>query len=89
LRRNLGSPFVRYQANHGRRLATAGMSKREAQYRGYNIEVERRGREFRISITPGRPELPVLHGQALSPLVPTWEGAFAEAQRRIDQALST
>jgi hypothetical protein len=67
---------------------SAGMAMRETQYRGYNIELDRRGREFHISITPSCPELPVLRRRSFRALVPSWEGALEEAKRQIDQALS-
>ena len=65
------------------------MAKRETQYRGYKIEVERRGRDWRISASPTRPELPILHEHSFQALIPSWEGAVDEAKRRIDRILPT
>ena len=64
------------------------MAKRETQYRGYKIEVERKGRDWRVSVSPTRPELPILQQPSFQTLVPSWEGAVDEAKRRIDRALS-
>ena len=59
------------------------MAKRETQYRGYKIEVERRGRDWQIRVSPTHPELPILHQHSFQTLVPSWEGAVDEAKRRI------
>ena len=64
------------------------MAKRESQYRGYKIEVEHRGRDWQIRVSPTHPELPILHQHSFQTLVPSWEGAVDEAKRRIDRLLS-
>ena len=65
------------------------MAKRETQYRGYQIDVERRGRDWQIRVSPTRSELPILQQHSFQTLVPSWEGAVDEAKRRIDRLLST
>jgi hypothetical protein len=64
------------------------MAKREAQYRGYKIEVEGRGQEWRVSVTPTRPELPILREHSFKTEGSTSsEGAIAVAVHRIDKVL--
>jgi hypothetical protein len=62
------------------------MGKREAQYCGYTIEVQRNRAGWNVWVCPSRPELPS-RGQILSTR-PRPPKAIAEAVQRIEQLLS-
>jgi hypothetical protein len=62
------------------------MPKPRTLYRGYELEGDQRGRIWRITVRPIRPELPILGTHSV--LRPTWPEAVAEAQARIDHLLA-
>jgi hypothetical protein len=65
------------------------MSKREAQYRGYMIEVQRNGAGWNVWVCPLRPELPIMRTNSFhAPAASNDREAIAEAVQRIEQMLS-
>jgi hypothetical protein len=61
-------------------------SGRETEYRGYKIEMERRDLCWAVSVSPTRPELPILSRSSFS-ITQSERAALAQAQRRVDRAL--
>ena len=47
-------------------------SRRETEYRGYKIEMERRDLCWTVSVSPTRPELPILSRSSFSPKERPW-----------------
>jgi hypothetical protein len=60
----------------------------QSTYRGYRLGVEKHPSGWQISITPIRPELPILAYCKLTVPDPRKEEALAAAKRRIDLVLS-
>ena len=63
------------------------MAKREAQYRGYKIEIQRNSAEWTVWVRPLTPELPIMQKTSFRTVVPDEGKAIAEAVQRIDQLL--
>ena len=64
------------------------MSHRDAVYRGYTIRAEARGRYWDVSVSPMRPDLPILFKESFAAPLSDWENVIGEAVRRIDRALA-
>jgi hypothetical protein len=64
------------------------MSQREAQYRGYTINVEPRGCDWHVSVCPLRQDLPILVHHSFTEAISTWNNAVSEAVREIDRVFS-
>ena len=64
------------------------MAKREAEYRGYLIEVQRNGAGWNVWVHPLRPELPIMRKGSFHTAVADDRQAVAEAVQRIEQLLS-
>jgi hypothetical protein len=62
-------------------------SRRETEYRGYKIEMERRDLCWTVSVSPTRPELPILSRSSFPTITQSERAALAQAQRRVDRAL--
>jgi hypothetical protein len=62
-------------------------SRRESEYRGYRIEMERRDLCWTVSVSPTRPELPILFRSSFPTITQSERAALAQAQRRVDRAL--
>jgi hypothetical protein len=58
------------------------------RYRGYEIVPRREWSQWCVSVSPTRPDLPILSRFTLSILMPRKEEALAEARKRIDSVLS-
>jgi hypothetical protein len=59
----------------------------EIEYRGYKIKMERRGQNWLISVSPTRPELPILRHYSSNTGMRSEAAAVAEAQRFVDRVL--
>lgn len=64
------------------------MSHRDAVYRGYTIRAEARGRRWDVSVSPMRPDLPIIFTQSFTAPISDWENVIGEAVRRIDRVLA-
>ena len=63
------------------------MEQHETQYRGYNIKAKHRGQDWFLSVTPSRPELPLLRRYSFRAKVISAEDAICQAKRRVDWLL--
>jgi hypothetical protein len=64
------------------------MSHRDAVYRGYTIRAEAKGRCWDVSVSPTRPDLPIILKRSFIAPNPDWENVIGETVHRIDQVLS-
>jgi hypothetical protein len=64
------------------------MATREAEYRGYKIEVERNGAGWCIWVNPLQADLPIMQTSSFHSLSANDSQAIAEAVQRIDQLLT-
>jgi hypothetical protein len=64
------------------------MSQRDAVYRGYTIHAEPRGSYWDVSVSPVRPDLPIIFTRSFTAPISDWENVIGEAVRRIDRVLS-
>ena len=62
--------------------------KREADYRGYKIKMQRRDLCWIVSVSPTRPELPILERYSFPTFTQSAREAIAQAKRRVDRVLS-
>jgi hypothetical protein len=62
-------------------------SRRETDYRGYKIKMERRDLCWALAVSPTRPDLPIISRQAIKTITQSERVAMAQAKRRIDRAL--
>ena len=60
---------------------------READYRGYKIEMERPGLCWTVKVLPTHPNLPVLSHASFRTITQSERAAMAQAQRRVDRVL--
>ena len=63
-------------------------SRRETEYRGYKIEMERRDLCWVLSVSPIRPELPILSRPSFPTITQSERAAMAQARQRVDRALA-
>jgi hypothetical protein len=64
------------------------MAGRIVKYRGYEIEVEPNGLEVVVTVSPTRPDLPILHRSKFRAFTMSEDTALTETRRRIDQLLA-
>jgi hypothetical protein len=62
------------------------MTNREAQYRGYKIEVRRNGAGWNVWVHPSKPDLPIMRRGSFHTAVADGGKAIAEAVQRIDSS---
>ena len=62
-------------------------SRREIEYRGYKIEMERRDLCWVLSVSPLRPELPILSRSSFPTITQFERAAMRQARGRVDRAL--
>jgi len=62
-------------------------SRRETEYRGYKIEMERRDLCWVLSVSPLRLELPILSRSSFPTITQSERAAMTQARRRVDRAL--
>ena len=62
-------------------------SRRETEYRGYKIEMERRDLCWAVNVSPTRPELPILSRSSFPTITQSERAAIAQARRRGNRAL--
>ena len=63
--------------------------QREARYRGYDINMQRRDLCRVVTMKPSRPELPVFQWYSFQAATQSEREAFAQARRRVDHALAS
>jgi hypothetical protein len=61
--------------------------RREVEYRGYEIKMERRALGWVVTISPMRPELPILNRCSFRILMQSERAVMAQARQRVDLAL--
>jgi len=61
--------------------------RREAEYRGYTIKMERRDLCWFVRVLPTRPELPTLDRHSFQTITQSERSAMSQAKRRVDHAL--
>jgi hypothetical protein len=61
--------------------------RREAEYRGYKIKMERRDLCWTVRVSPIRPDLPILSHHSFRTITQSERAAMAQARRRVDYAL--
>jgi hypothetical protein len=64
------------------------MSHRDAVYRGYTIRAEAKGRRWDVSVSPTRPDLPIIFKRSFTAPKSDWENVIGEAVHQIDRVLS-
>jgi hypothetical protein len=62
-------------------------SRREAEYRGYKVKMERRDLCWAVRVSPTRSDLPILSRYSFRTLRSAKRAAMAQAKQRIDYAL--
>jgi hypothetical protein len=62
-------------------------NRRESEYRGYKIEMERRDLCWTVRVSPTRPELPILSRSSFPTITQSERGALAQARQRVDRVL--
>ena len=68
-------------------LRPVRLKDEQPTYRGYKIEMERRDLCWTVSVSPTRPELPILSRSSFPTITQSERAALAQAQRRVDRAL--
>jgi hypothetical protein len=61
--------------------------RREAEYRGYKIKMERRDLCWTVSVSPTHPDLPNLSRYSFRTITQSARAAMAQAKQRVDRAL--
>jgi hypothetical protein len=64
------------------------MFQRDAVYRGYTIRTEAKGRCWDVSVSPTRPDLPIIFERSFTAPISDWENVIGEAVHRIDRVLA-
>jgi hypothetical protein len=62
-------------------------TRRETDYRGYKIKMERRDLCWAVAMSPARPDLPIISRHPIKTITQSERVALAQAKRRIDRAL--
>jgi hypothetical protein len=62
-------------------------SRREAEYRGYKIKMERRDLCWAFRLSPTRSDLPILSRYSFQTITQSERAAMAQAKKRVDRAL--
>jgi hypothetical protein len=63
------------------------MQEHETEYRGYKIKAEHKGKNWFFSVSPTRPELPLMRRYRFQADVRTADEAITQAKRRVDRLL--
>jgi hypothetical protein len=63
--------------------------RRQAAYRGYGIEMERRDLCWLVRMKPSGPELPMVQQNFFKTATQSPREALKQAKRKVDQALSS
>jgi hypothetical protein len=61
--------------------------RRETEYRGYKIKMERRDLCWAMAVSPTRPDLPIISRHQIKTITQSERVAIAQAKQRIDHAL--
>jgi hypothetical protein len=63
--------------------------RRRAQYRGYDIKMERRDLCWFVTMKPSRPQARMVQRYSFKTATQSEREALAQAKRRVDQALAS
>jgi phosphoserine phosphatase len=62
-------------------------SRREIDYRGYKIRMERRDLCWAVAVSPTRADLPIISRSQIKTITQSERAALTQAKRRIDRVL--
>jgi hypothetical protein len=63
------------------------MPGHQTEYRGYRIEAERKGRAWRVAVSPKRSDLPLMRQQSYEIRAASFDEAMSNVRTRIDLLL--
>jgi hypothetical protein len=61
--------------------------RREAEYRGYKIEMERRDLCLAVAVSPTRPDLPIISHHQIKTIKQSERATIAQARLHVDRTL--